>query len=146
MRKVTVANKELLPGVAKLLSEGNSVTIKAKGNSMLPFIVGDRDSVVLQKKDTFAIGDIVLAEIAPRLFVLHRIVEIDGDNIVLMGDGNLSGREGCIRENVCGHAIFILHKEKQIDCNSNGEQRKARIWAKLLPVRRYLLAIYRRIK
>lgn len=145
MRKLTVANEELLPEVVKLLSEGNSVIIKAKGNSMLPFIVGDRDSVVLQKKDTYAIGDIVLAEITPKLFVLHRIIQIKDNKITLMGDGNFSVREGCIKENVCGHAIAIIHNEKQIDCNSKGEKRKARIWAKLLPVRHYLLAIYRRI-
>lgn len=145
MRKLTVANEELLPEVVKLLSEGNSVTIKAKGNSMLPFIVGDRDSVVLQKKDTYAIGDIVLAEIAPKLFVLHRIIKIEADKIILMGDGNLSGTEECRKENIHGRATSVIHNGKQVDCNSRSQQRKVRIWAKLLPVRHYLLAIYRRI-
>lgn len=145
MRKVTVANEELLPEITKILSEGSSIAIKAKGNSMLPFIIGDRDSVVLQKKDKFAIGDIVLAEIAPNFFVLHRIVKIDGENIVLMGDGNLLGTEKCKKESIYGYVIAIIHDEKRIDCNSKSEQLKAKIWANLLPVRRYLLAIYRRI-
>lgn len=146
MRKVTVANEELLSEVVKLLSEGNSVTIKAKGNSMLPFIVGDRDSVVLQRKDTFAIGNIVLAKIAPKHYVLHRIMQMNDDNVSLMGDGNLKGIEKCSTSNVCGYAIAIIHKGKEIDCNSKKELLKAKIWRTLLPIRRYLLAIYRRIK
>lgn len=145
MRKITLANEELFPEVVKMLSEGKRVTLKVKGNSMLPFIVGDRDSVVLQKQDIYNIGDIVLTEIAPKFFVLHRIIRIEVDKITLMGDGNLSGTEICTKENILGQAISIIKKGKSIDCNSKNEQRKAKIWKQLLPVRRYLLAIYRRI-
>lgn len=145
MRTITLPNEDLLPEVANMLSEGNLVTIKAKGNSMLPFIKGGRDSVILEKKDIPAVGDIVLAEIAPKKFLLHRIIRIADDSITLMGDGNLSANEKCRTENICGHAIGIIHAGKRIDCNSKAEQRKAWAWRKLLPVRRYLLAIYRRI-
>lgn len=47
---MTLPNEEMLPEVAKMLSEGNCVKLKAKGNSMLPFIVGGRDEVVIEKK------------------------------------------------------------------------------------------------
>ena len=33
--------------VERLLSQGTAVTIMTKGSSMMPFIVGERDSVVL---------------------------------------------------------------------------------------------------
>lgn len=145
MRSVTLPNEVMLPEVAKMLSEGKQVTIRAKGNSMLPFIVGGKDSVVLEKKEGYAVGDIVLAEILPKQFVLHRILKIDGYRIILMGDGNPSGVEKCTEDKIFGHAITVIHKGKQIDCTGKGERRKARIWRTLLPVRRYLLAIYRRI-
>lgn len=145
MRSVTLSNEIMLPEVAKMLSEGKQVTIKAKGNSMLPFIVGDRDSVVLEKREVYNIGDIVLAEIGSKQFVLHRILKMDNEQVTLMGDGNISGIEQCRRENICGQVITIIHKGKQIDCNSKKAHRKARLWRNLLPVRRYLLGIYRRI-
>lgn len=145
MRNVTLPNRELLPEVAKILSEGNSVTIKAKGDSMLPFIIGNKDSVVLQKKDNYIEGDIVLAEIAPKLFVLHRIITIIDERVILMGDGNVSKTEECRNENICGYAIGIIHKGKIINCNNKRELRKANFWRLLLPMRRYLLAIYKRI-
>lgn len=44
-----------------MLQSGNSVTLRAKGNSMLPFIMEERDTVVLQKAEAFAVGSVVLA-------------------------------------------------------------------------------------
>ncbi len=145
MRNVTLPNEELLPEVVKMLSEGSRVSLKAKGASMLPFIVGGRDHVLLEKKETYTVGEIVMAEIAPKQFVVHRILKIDDKYVTLMGDGNLSGTEVCPKENICGYVAHIVHNGKQIDCNSAAEQRKAQFWKNMLPIRRYLLAIYRRI-
>ena len=144
MRTIAVPNEVLLPEVVEMLFQGNLVTLKAKGNSMLPFIVGSRDSVMLQKNKEMRIGHIVLAEIAPQHFVLHRIIRIDNNRITLMGDGNLAGTETCAAENIFGRAVAIIRNGKQVDCYSHVEQFKARIWKALLPFRRYLLAVYRR--
>ena len=61
MKKVIVQNTLIFSEVAKLVSEGGRVTLKTKGNSMLPFIRGGRDSVVLVKIDDIKLHDIVLA-------------------------------------------------------------------------------------
>ena len=145
MRTISLPNEELLPEVANFLSEGKQVTLRTKGNSMLPFIIGGKDSVILKKKDVFLVGDIVLAEIAPRKYVVHRIVKVINDTVTLMGDGNISGKETCDINNICGHVIAIVHKGKQIDCNNRKERLKAYLWKIALPVRRYLLVIYRRL-
>ncbi len=47
-RKVVVDNNTLLDDVAKIIaSTGQQVVLLTKGQSMLPFIVGNRDSVEL---------------------------------------------------------------------------------------------------
>ena len=46
MKKLILPNEILMGEVERLLSQGTAVTIMTKGNSMLPFIVGERDSVV----------------------------------------------------------------------------------------------------
>ena len=61
MNKVVVPNSILLGEVRSLLAEGKDVVIPTKGNSMLPFIRGGRDSVNLRRLDTLEVGDIVLA-------------------------------------------------------------------------------------
>jgi hypothetical protein len=112
---------------------------------MLPFIIGDKDSVVLRKVDTLRLGDVVLAELPGEHYVLHRIIRIEGEDITLMGDGNIRGTESCKVDNIIAKAMTILHNDKQIDCNGRSQRFKAKVWHSLLPIRRYLLAIYRRI-
>lgn len=145
MQTKTVPNAELIPAIGKLIEEGQEVIFKPKGMSMLPFIRGGRDSVLLRKADELKVGDIALAEISEGRYVLHRIEKIEGETIVLMGDGNLVGRERCRREDVMAIAVKIIKDRREIDCQSQGHLRNAEIWRRLLPVRRYLLAIYRRI-
>lgn len=137
----------LLPEIIHLLKEGDTVTLKVKGNSMLPFITGERDSVVLQAANTskLTMGDIVLATLDDSRYVLHRIVAMRHGRITLMGDGNLYGRETCTGERIAGQAIRIIKRGKMIDCTAPAHRRKAAVWKALLPVRRYLLAMYKQI-
>ena len=145
MQTKTVPNTALIHAIGKLIEEGKEVIFKQKGMSMIPFIRGGRDSVLLRKADELKVGDIALAEISEGRYVLHRIEKIEGETIVLMGDGNLVGRERCRREDVMAIAVKIIKDRREIDCQSQGHLRNAEIWRRLLPVRRYLLAIYRRI-
>lgn len=146
MRKLIISNNLLFDEVCRLLEEDRQVSILAKGNSMLPFIRGNHDSVLLERVPAeLHKGDIVLFKTEGR-YILHRILRIDGENITLMGDGNLQGQEHCRHKDVVGKAVRILPPgEKAIDCNAPGERRKARIWLMLRPLRRYLLGCYRRI-
>jgi len=66
MQRITVPNKVLLLEVTRLLDEGQIVILRVKGNSMLPFIIGDRDSVVLQKARLLQPGDIVFSTFGGR--------------------------------------------------------------------------------
>ena len=65
---------------------------------MLPFISGERDSVVLAKTDNIKLYDIVLAIVNENQYVLHRVIKIMGNKLILMGDGNLKGCEICTIE------------------------------------------------
>ncbi len=131
----------------KLVDDGVSVTFPVKGRSMIPFIVGGRDSVILQKPGSLEPGLVVLAEISPDHFVLHRIIDIspDGMKITLMGDGNVRGTETCTPSTVLARATHVVDPEGRIiPLESEALLRRARLWRRLLPLRRYLLAIMRR--
>lgn len=146
MEKIILPNSILLGEARGLLSEGRQVIIPTKGSSMLPFIHGEKDCVLLEKKDELSVGDIVLAMLNENRYVLHRIWAIDGEKVTLMGDGNLAGKEECTKAAVCGTVTQIIKKNgKKIDVSSAGFRRSSRIWRRLLPVRRYILAVYRRM-
>lgn len=46
-RKRIIPNEVLLPEVARLISEGHTVALTVRGNSMNPFLVDRRDRIVL---------------------------------------------------------------------------------------------------
>jgi len=133
-----IANAILIPEIAQLVSEGKTVTFTPGGVSMRPFIEGGKDSVLLVRPEHLRVGDIILAEVSDERYVLHRLIALDGDHVTLMGDGNLRGEEYCIRENV-------LAKVREIR-SPKGHRKpltRGRLWHYALPLRRYLLKIYR---
>lgn len=141
-----VPNEVLLPEVERMLSEGLTVTLRTKGSSMLPFIVGDRDSVVLQNPRDLKVGDIVLARVGEGRYYLHRIIALKDDKVRLMGDGNVKGTEVCRLSEVCGKVKVIVRNGKEVNPEGRGERCRAWWWRKLLPFRRILLGVYRRIR
>ena len=145
MEKKIIPNELLLGEVSRLVADGETVTIMTKGSSMLPFIVGGRDSVVLRKTDTLRIGMIALAFVDGCRYVLHRIISVEGDVVTLMGDGNIAGVERCRICDIKAVAVQILTPRKHIDCMSRSHLRQAAIWKSMLPVRRWILAVYRRV-
>lgn len=145
MEKKIIPNELLLGEVSRLVADGETVTIMTKGSSMLPFIRGERDSVVLERPEELKPGMIVLAFVDGCRYVLHRIISVEGDVVTLMGDGNISGVERCRLSDIKAVAVQILTPRKQIDCMSRSHLRLAAIWESMLPVRRWILAVYRRI-
>ena len=140
MKKMILPNDILLGEASDLLAKGVEVILMTKGNSMLPFIRGEKDSVKLRKLDEVSVYDVVLARIGGRRYVLHRVIAIDGDNVTLMGDGNLSCTESCTLSDIVGTAVGIVRPSGKCVKINNGK-----IWRMLRPFRRYILAIYRRV-
>ena len=91
MDKMIIDNDTFFADVLRLLDQGKQVTIPVKGFSMLPFIRGGKDLVVLEKAgEVLRADDIVLFHVGPReggRYVMHRILSIDGDAVDIQGDG-----------------------------------------------------------
>ena len=137
--KIQFENAVFLPEIVKMLNEGHTVTLTLKGYSM-------RDKALFVKPSTVAVGDPVLAEIAPQHYVLHRIIHMKGENVTLLGDGNLS-TEHCLKSDVVGAVIGFYRKGRKTLDRTNGWKWRSYsfVWTRLYPIRRYLLGIYRRI-
>ena len=128
----------------RLVEDGVSVTLPVNGYSMLPFIIGGCESVILQKPTVSKVGDVVLAWADGCRYVVHRIIRIDGDNVTLMGDGNLIGTERCTLSDIKAKATHVVDGDGAMhDLYNRWRKLGAKVWFWLRPVRRYLLAIYR---
>ncbi len=146
-----IANDILIPEIERLLKDGKEVRFTPSGVSMRPFIEGDRDSVILTSLSRNPrIGDILLVRLDPKspisnlqcptspTFVLHRLVRIEGDTLVLQGDGNLVGEERCGTSNIIGIV-------KRIESPSGRRKplTRGRLWYHMRRLRWLLLKIYR---
>lgn len=147
IRKEVIENNILLPEVGKLVSEGHTVTLSVKGASMSPFIVHLRDKAVLGpfSPDDLKKGDCVLAKVEGGSYVLHRIIRREGDRLILKGDGNIQGCERCRTDDVQAILVSIIRKGREVSTSSLLWGTYSRIWMILDPVRRWLLAVWRRL-
>ena len=149
MDKLTINNDEFFASVRQMLSAGHDVTIPVKGYSMLPFIRGGKDLVVLRSPGKVKKDDIVLFHIGPEYggrYVMHRILSRDGKKLDIMGDGVPKNHEYVTVESVVGKAVSIIRDGKHpVDPYSDKELRKVHAWQRLLPLRRYILFAYRHL-
>ena len=141
-----MTDNEIIEEAVRLVDEGVSVTLPVNGNSMLPFIIGGKESVILQQPESPEVGDVVLAWADGYRYVVHRIIRIDGTYVTLMGDGNLIGTEQCTLKDIKAIATHVVDtKERTLYLYNRWRKSAAKIWFWLRPIRRYLLAIYRRL-
>ena len=139
-------DNEIIEEAVRLAREGVNVTLPVNGNSMLPFIIGGKESVILHSQGGIVdVGDVVLAWVDGCRYVVHRIIHIDGDRITLMGDGNLT-TEHCTLSDIKARVTHVVDaKDKTHYLYNRWRMLGAKVWYWLRPIRRYLLAIYRRL-
>ena len=108
-----MTDNEIIEEAIRLVDEGVSVTLPVNGNSMLPFIIGGKESVILQKPELPKVGDVVLAWADGYRYVVHRIVRIDGERVTLMGDGNLVGTEHCLLNDIKARVTHVVDAKER---------------------------------
>lgn len=144
-----LSNASFLPEIRKLLAEGKKVTLRAKGWSMRPFVEHERDLVQIAPclPQSLRKGDVVLAQVQGGYYVIHRIVRLQGEALVLQGDGNVGTVEHCLRNEVLGKIEGFYRKGRKMPDLVTEKKWKmySQIWCLLTPIRPYLLAFYRRI-
>lgn len=144
IKRIHFQNEVLIPQIITLLDSGHTVTLMLRGISMRPFLEDNRDKALLKKAEKLKVGDVVLAEISAKHYVLHRITEIEGERVVLMGDGNL-GTEQCRISDIHGYAVGFYRKGRNKMERTDSVKWKfySFLWMHLRPIRRYLLFLYR---
>jgi len=155
MQKFIIDNDVLFAQVIESLKQGKEVTIPVKGTSMLPFIRGERDLVILEPVEactaesgprrSVKADDIVLFRYCGR-YILHRILWVKDGEAEIQGDGVVANHEHCSLDAVYGRVRTILKNGKEpVDPYSSASLRRLRLWNFLKPIRRYILGVARRL-
>ena len=143
MNTLQFDNATFFPHFCQLVNEGHNVSLRTRGCSMRPFIEHDRDIAVLGPLKHVEVGDVVLAEIRVGKYVMHRIDKIEGDKVVLRGDGNYPGTEVCKKEDLRALMVAVERKGKTYSTDGRTWKVYSYVWTRLLPLRPYLLTVYR---
>ena len=146
--RLKLSNEIFFAEVERLLSEGESVTLTVRGNSMRPWLRDGKHKVVLYpcSDKELQVGDIALFR-HNGSHILHRVAEMDGDKITFAGDGNIGLKELTTLNNVVALAKSIILPNGRVIVRGSREWRfKSRIWLAIPQIgRRIILSLLRRI-
>ena len=132
-----VDTKEYLDVICSLLAEGRQeVPVTVAGSSMTPFL-HHGDTVYLNPRvEPPEKGDIVLYTRPSGQYILHRVVQVNGDGSYIMLGDIQTDREWIESvEAIHGIAVKALHRGRILTPKSARWQFFARVWLHMVPLR-----------
>lgn len=146
-RTITIDKAIMMEEIRKLISEGKTVTITVKGNSMNPFMVHLRDQMTLGpwKDEDLKKGTVALVRDIHGNHLIHRVIERRHDRVILLGDGNIAQKEVATLDNVIGIMYSITRKGRIYTRRNLIWRAYSALWSLLTPVRKWPLYIWRRL-
>ena len=147
MSTIIIDTKVMMEEIRALISEGRTVELTAKGYSMNPFIMHLRDYIVLGpwKDEDIRKGAVVLVKDIKGNYVIHRIIRREGSLMTLMGDGNVGLTEQAEVQEILGLMHGVKRKGRTYRTNSLVWRLYSWFWQFITPVKRYPLALWRKL-
>lgn len=147
--RIELRNDIFFAEVEQMLNEGQNVTISVKGFSMRPMMRNEKDKVVLtaHTKEDIKLGNVMLFRHNGN-HIMHRIINIDGNNVTFAGDGNYRIIERATKEDIVAQVTTIIRPSGYtISLDSRRWKIYSKIWLALPAIiRRYILGLARRLR
>lgn len=119
------------------LNRKGSFTYTCSGISMLPLLRQRKDLFTIEKKQGRCEKyDVVLYKRYPESYVLHRVVEVQEKDYVILGDNCLNKEYGIRDEDIIGVMTSFVRNGKEYSVSHRGYRVYAVVWFKLYPLRR----------
>ena len=143
-RKISIDKDTMYQEISRFIAEGKTVSITVKGYSMNPFLMHMRDQITLGpwKDEDIRKGTVALVRDVRGNVLIHRI---EGDTIILEGDGNIGLQEKATLESIAGIMHSITRKNRTYSSKSFIWKAYSWIWMVLRPVRLYPLVLWRKL-
>ena len=121
---------EMLPLMEEVLNQNGEVTFIPEGISMLPIIVGGKDSVTLKRPtERLKKFDACLYKRKNGGFVLHRVIEVLPNSYVMSGDNQYVLEKGINDSQIIGVVVSVNKNGKEISCQKTAYKFYVRIVA-----------------
>lgn len=138
--------RDALPRIRALLAEEKPCRLVVTGMSMWPFLRHKKDAVILTplSRDPRP-GDILFYERQQNLCILHRVVHRDDTGLLALCGDNQTALELVRPEQVIALVSHVERNGRLIPCRARRLRIPVGLWLWLLPVRRPLLTLGRRL-
>ena len=138
---------EFIRILSEKFNNSMSVNLTVTGNSMVPFLVHKRDTVILTRTDgVIKRGDILFYRRKNGKCVLHRVIKVSDEGIYFLGDSQ-NKIEGPLDKNcVLAKCDSVIRKGKIADKNSIIWKFFRVVWLNIIPLRLPLIKFIAKIK
>ena len=104
-----IANNVYIPVLKDLVEEGKEVSMMISGSSMNPFLIHQRDYILMKKpEEELKAGDMVFFQRRDEAYVMHRIHHINKEGkLFIIGDAQVDMEGPIDKEQV--FAICLIH-------------------------------------
>ena len=110
--------RDALPVLEALLSDGHGMLVPVRGRTMRPALVEGDLAVVAPFLGLPRPGQLVLARVAGNILVVHRLVDVElgqGRRIYrLQGDAEAAPDVGVLREDLLGRVIAVVRDGRRL--------------------------------
>ena len=138
--------EELWPLIEEVFSAGGRFRLFPRGNSMLPLIRPNIDSVLIERPTEISRYDILLYRRQNGQFVLHRLMKIEKDTFTMCGDHQYYLEKGLPRDAVLARVCGIYFGDNYLPFDAPKLRRYARRRAFSRPFRHLIGGMARRFR
>lgn len=136
-----------MKAVREMLQEGNEVPLTITGNSMSPFMIHERDKILISSVNRpLKKGDMAFYQRVTGQYVMHRIRYIRqgerGEAYYFIGDAQNVTEGPIYREQIFGLITSVCRKGKWIKPGDFWWEFFEKIWIRMVPLRKPIEKIY----
>ena len=138
-----VDTQEYMAVLRELIEEGHQVSLLISGSSMSPFLIHHRDTIYFKKPDReLKVGDMVFYRRGNGKYIMHRIRRIRPEGFYMIGDAQWEIEGPLQREQIFGLITAVERKGKLIQPGDFWWEFFAKVWLRIIPLRRLIQRIY----
>lgn len=127
----------------ELVEEGHEVSLLIAGYSMVPFLMHQRDTIFFSKpRRELRVGDMVFYRRSTGQYVMHRICAIRDEGYYMVGDAQQEIEGPLQRPQIFALITAVERKGKVLHPGDFLWEFFARVWLRLIPLRRWILKVY----
>ena len=139
--------KTFFDNIKELLEDGQSVIVPVPGYSMEPFLFPSCDKVIIKAYDgNLKPGDIPIYKRGEFIYVLHRVVKVDGEFFYAIGDKETVVEGPIPRENIIAITQKAIYNGKELTEHSFRWKFYSRIWRRIIKPRPLFIRIIFKIR